>query len=186
MRIRKIKKKTKDVLYLTESEIMAIQEKRLIGRLEKVRDLFLFQCFTGLSYSDMASLTKDDFHINENGQIYVKKPRRKTGVDYLVVLLSEAERIAEKYDFELPVLSNQRYNSYLKEIKDLCHIPKPLHTHIGRHTAATYLLNKGVPVETVAKILGHSDIRHTQHYAKLLDDSVFREFKKLESRIEYT
>jgi len=131
----------------------------------------------------MANLTKDDFNVNNKGQIYVKKTRQKTGVRYLVVLLDNAKRIAEKYDYSLPVLSNQRYNSYLKEIKDLCHISKPLHTHIGRHTAATYLLNKGIPIETVAKILGHSDIRQTQHYAKLLDDSVFREFKKLEETL---
>ena len=181
----KIRKKTKDVMFLTESEIHRIQSKRMVGRLEKVRDLFLFQCFTGLSYSDMANLTKDDFNVNNKGQVYVKKTRQKTGVLYLVVLLDDAKRIAEKYDYSLPVLSNQRYNSYLKEIKDLCHISKPLHTHIGRHTAATYLLNKGIPIETVAKILGHSDIKQTQHYAKLLDDSVFQEFKKLESRIEH-
>ena len=172
-------------MFLTESEIHRIQSKRMVGRLEKVRDLFLFQCFTGLSYSDMANLTKDDFNVNNKGQVYVKKTRQKTGVLYLVVLLDDAKRIAEKYDYSLPVLSNQRYNSYLKEIKDLCHISKPLHTHIGRHTAATYLLNKGIPIETVAKILGHSDIKQTQHYAKLLDDSVFQEFKKLESRIEH-
>ena len=180
----KIRKKTKDVMFLTESEIHRIQSKKMVGRLEKVRDLFLFQCFTGLSYSDMANLTKDDFNVNNKGQIYVKKTRQKTGVRYLVVLLDNAKRIAEKYDYSLPVLSNQRYNSYLKEIKDLCHISKPLHTHIGRHTAATYLLNKGIPIETVAKILGHSDIRQTQHYAKLLDDSVFREFKKLEETLK--
>ena len=72
----------------------------------------------------------------------------------------------------------------MKEIQDICGIKKPLHTHIGRHTAATYLLNKGVPVEAVAKILGHSDIKQTQHYAKLLDDSVFREFQKLEDALK--
>lgn len=180
----KIRKKTKDVMFLTESEIHRIMSKKMVGRLEKVRDLFLFQCFTGLSYSDMANLTKDDFNVNNKGQVYVKKTRQKTGVIYLVVLLDDAKRIAEKYGYSLPVLSNQRYNSYLKEIKDLCHISKPLHTHIGRHTAATYLLNKGIPIETVAKILGHSDIKQTQHYAKLLDDSVFREFKKLEETLK--
>lgn len=180
----KIRKKTKDVMFLTESEIHRIMSKKMVGRLEKVRDLFLFQCFTGLSYSDMANLTKDDFNVNNKGQVYVKKTRQKTGVIYLVVLLDDAKRIAEKYGYSLPVLSNQRYNSYLKEIKDLCHISKPLHTHIGRHTAATYLLNKGIPIETVAKILGHSDIKQTQHYAKLLDDSVFKEFKKLEETLK--
>ncbi len=181
----KISKKTKEVEFLSEKEIDIIKKKRMIGRLDKVRDLFLFQCFTGLAYSDMANLRRDDFCVNNNGQIYIKKSRIKTGVGYVVVLLDDAVRIVKKYGFELPILTNQRYNSYLKEIQDICGIRKPLHTHIGRHTAATYLLNKGVPVEAVAKILGHSDIKQTQHYAKLLDDSVFREFKKLESRIEY-
>lgn len=156
----------------------------MIGRLDKVRDLFLFQCFTGLSYSDMANLRSDDFCVNKSGQIYIKKTRIKTGMRYVVVLLDDAVRIVKKYGFELPILSNQRYNSYLKEIQDICGIKKPLHTHIGRHTAATYLLNKGVPVEAVAKILGHSDIKQTQHYAKLLDDSVFREFQKLEDALK--
>ena len=180
----KISKRTKEVEFLTEPEINAIMVKPLLGRLDKVRDIFLFQCFTGLSFSDMASLRREDFLINDSGQLYVKKNRKKTGKGYLVVLIDHAETIARKYDFILPVLSNQKYNSYLKEIRDLCGISKPLHTHIGRHTAATYLLNRGIPIETVSKILGHSSIQQTQHYAKLLDDSVFREFKKLESKIK--
>ncbi len=180
----KISKRTKEVEFLSEKEIDTIKKKRMIGRLDKVRDLFLFQCFTGLSYSDMANLRSDDFCVNKSGQIYIKKTRIKTGMRYVVVLLDDAVRIVKKYGFELPILSNQRYNSYLKEIQDICGIKKPLHTHIGRHTAATYLLNKGVPVEAVAKILGHSDIKQTQHYAKLLDDSVFREFQKLEDALK--
>lgn len=181
----KISKRTKEVEFLSEKEIKSIQKKKMIGRLDRVRDLFLFQCFTGLSYSDMANLKREDFTVNRSGQIYIKKSRIKTGVGYVVVLMEEAVRIAKKYDFALPILTNQRYNSYLKEIQDICGIKKPLHTHIGRHTAATYLLNKGVPVEAVAKILGHSDIKQTQHYAKLLDDSVFREFKKLEQSLSH-
>ena len=179
----KITKKTKEVEFLTEGEIAIIRQKTLIGRLDKIRDLFLFQCYTGLAYTDMAQLTRSDFQKNEKGQIYIKKHRQKTGICFLTVLFDDALRIVEKYDYELPVLSNQKYNSYLKEIKDLCGITKPLHTHIGRHTAATYLLNRGLPIETVSKIMGHTNIKQTQHYAKLLDDSVFREFKKLESRI---
>ena len=179
----KITKKTKEVEFLTEGEIAIIRQKTLIGRLDKIRDLFLFQCYTGLAYTDMAQLTRSDFQKNEKGQIYIKKHRQKTGICFLTVLFDDALRIAEKYDYELPVLSNQKYNGYLKEIKDLCGITKPLHTHIGRHTAATYLLNRGLPIETVSKIMGHTNIKQTQHYAKLLDDSVFREFKKLESRI---
>lgn len=174
----KISKRTKEVEYLTESEIKSIKEKNLIGRLAKVRDLFLFQCFTGLAYVDMANLTKEDFQFNGE-QIFIKKNRMKTGVSFLSVLLDEAAEIVKRYDFELPILSNQKYNSYLKEIADLCGITKPMHTHIGRHTAATYLLNKGIPIETVAKMLGHSNIKQTQHYAKLVDKTVFEEISKI-------
>ena len=179
----KITKKAKVVEYLTDQEIAAIKNKDLIGRLDKIRDLFLFQCYTGLAYTDMAHLTKADFQKNENGQIYIKKNRQKTGICFLTVLFDDALRIAEKYSYELPVLSNQKYNSYLKEIRDLCGITKPLHTHIGRHTAATYLLNRGLSIETVSKIMGHTNIKQTQHYAKLLDDSVFREFRKMDARL---
>lgn len=169
----KISKRTKEVEYLTLDEIQAIKAKTFNGRLEKVRDLFLFQCFTGLAYADMAQLTKEDFQFNGE-QIFIKKCRVKTGISYLTVLIDEAVEIIRRYDFELPVLSNQKYNSYLKEIADLCGITKPMHTHIGRHTFATYMLNKGVSIEVVAKMLGHSNIKQTQHYSKLVDKTVFK------------
>lgn len=169
----KISKRTKEVEYLTLDEIQAIKSKSFNGRLEKVRDLFLFQCFTGLAYADMAQLTKEDFQFNGD-QIFIKKCRVKTGISYLTVLIDEAVEIVKRYNFELPVLSNQKYNSYLKEIADLCGITKPMHTHIGRHTFATYMLNKGVSIEVVAKMLGHSNIKQTQHYSKLVDKTVFK------------
>ena len=169
----KISKRTKEVEYLTLDEIQAIKSKSFNGRLEKVRDLFLFQCFTGLAYADMAQLTKEDFQFNGE-QIFIKKCRVKTGISYLTVLIDEAVEIIRRYNFELPVLSNQKYNSYLKEIADLCGITKPMHTHIGRHTFATYMLNKGVSIEVVAKMLGHSNIKQTQHYSKLVDKTVFK------------
>lgn len=169
----KISKRTKEVEYLTLDEIQAIKSKSFNGRLEKVRDLFLFQCFTGLAYADMAQLTKEDFQFNGE-QIFIKKCRVKTGISYLTVLIDEAVEIIRRYNFELPVLSNQKYNSYLKEIADLCGITKPMHTHIGRHTFATYMLNKEVSIEVVAKMLGHSNIKQTQHYSKLVDKTVFK------------
>ena len=175
----KITKRTKEVEFLTAEELQRIKSKHLEGRLEKVRDLFLFQCFTGLAYVDMANLTKEDFHKNAEGQYYIKKHRVKTNITFVSVLLKEAEEIIVKYNFCLPVLSNQKYNSYLKEIADLCKIDKPMHTHIGRHTCATYLLNKGMSIETVAKVLGHSNIKQTQHYSKLVDTTVFKAFKKI-------
>ena len=174
----KISKRTKEVEYLTLDEIQAIKSKSFNGRLEKVRDLFLFQCFTGLAYADMAQLTKEDFQFNGE-QIFIKKCRVKTGISYLTVLIDEAVEIIRRYNFELPVLSNQKYNSYLKEIADLCGITKPMHTHIGRHTFATYMLNKGVSIEVVAKMLGHSNIKQTQHYGKLVDKTIFEQVNRV-------
>ena len=176
----KIGRKTKDVRFLTEEEVQRIKTKKMLSPgLECVRDLFLFQCYTALSYCDMALLEPKDFQSNEEGVLYLRKNRKKTGVEFFIVLLPEAVAIARKYSFRLPILSNQRYNNYLKEIGAICKIDKPMHSHIGRHTAATYLLNHSVPMEMVAKVLGHRTTLQTRHYAKLLDKSVFDEFKKL-------
>lgn len=170
----RINKGEKEVEFLTESEISVIRLKKMhTERLEKVRDLFLFQCFTGLAYVDLAELRKEDYQKNDLGQVYIRKKRSKTGVVFTTVLFEDAIKIAEKYDYELPVLSNQKYNTYLKEIQDICGITKPLHTHIGRHTFCTYMLNKGVSMDVVAKMAGHTTTKLTRHYAKLLDQTVF-------------
>lgn len=179
----RINKRLKEVEFLTFDEIETIHQKQMPNdRLERVKDIFLFQCFTALSYCDMAALTPKDFQRNEMGQMYIRKNRVKTKIEFCTVLFEDAEAIAKKYDYRLPVISNQRYNGYLKEIGALCSIEKELHTHIGRHTAACYLLNKGLSIEVVARILGHTNTRMTRHYAKLLDESVFKEFKLLEER----
>ena len=176
----KIGRKTKIVRFLTEEEVQRIKDKEMPNeRLEKVKALFLFQAATGLSYVDLALLEPKDFKSNEDGIQYLRKNRKKTGVEFFIVLLPEALAIAKKYDYKLPLLSNEKYNAYLKEIGTLCNIEKPMHSHIARHTAATYLLNRSVPMEMVAKVLGHSTTKQTRHYAKLLDKSVFDEFKKL-------
>lgn len=169
----KINKKTKEVEFLTESEIQRIRNKEMIGRLSQVRDLFIFQCFSGLSYSDMAGLCKEDYQFSEN-QIFIKKNRIKTGVTYTAVLFPEAIEILKKYDYQLPIISNQKMNGYLKEIGDICGIKKPLHSHIGRHTFATMALNRGLSIEVVSKMLGHSNVKQTMHYAKLIDETVLK------------
>ena len=176
----KIGRKTKIVRFLTEEEVQRIKDKDMMNqRLERVKDLFLFQCYTALSYCDMALLEPKDFQSNEDGVLYLRKKRKKTGIEFFVVLLPDALSIAKKYGYQLPIISNGRYNSYLKEIGSICKIEKPMHSHIGRHTAATYLLNHSIPMEMVAKVLGHSTTQQTRHYAKLLDNSIFDEFKKL-------
>ena len=178
-----IKKTTKEVAFLNAHEVDAIRKKQMPNeRLERVKDLFLFQCFTALSYCDMAALDPDDFQQNQFGQIYIEKHRAKTKVLFCTVLFEDAIEIARKYNFRLPVISNQRYNGYLKEIADLCGIDKTLHTHLGRHTAGCYLLNKGLPIEVVAKIMGHTNTRMTRHYAHLLRDTVFSSIAALENK----
>lgn len=179
----RINKRLKDVEFLSNEELDRIRQKQMPNeRLERVKDLFLFQCFTALSYCDMASLVPEDFQGNDLGQIFIRKYRAKTKVEFCTILLKDAKAIAKKYGFQLPLLSNQRYNGYLKEIAAICKIDKDLHSHIGRHTAACYLLNKGVSIEIVSRILGHSNTRMTRHYAKLLDESVFVELKRIEQK----
>ncbi len=172
------KEKNKKIIYLTDEEIKKIKEKKYSStRLYNVSRLFLFQCYTGLAYADMALLEKDDFKENKYGQIYITKSRKKTGVEFTAVLLNDAKEIAKEYDYKLPVLSNQKYNAYLKEIADLCGIEKNLTTHIARHTCACYLLNNlksENAMEIVAKVMGHSDTKVTRkYYAAIFDDTVF-------------
>ena len=177
-----IGKKTKEVRFLTDEEVERIKTVRLPSdKLERVRDLFLFQCRTALSYVDMSLLEPEDFKKdNQDGILYINKRRRKNGMEFFVVVLPEPLAIAQKYDFRLPIISCQRYNDYLKEIGTLCGIEKPMHSHIARHTAATWLLNHSVPMPVVQKCLGHQPgSPATRHYAKLLDRSVIDEMKKL-------
>lgn len=168
----------KEVVKLEKDEIEVIKRKAFVGRLDKVRDLFLFQCYTGLAYCDMADLRHSDIEC-EGDMYFVRKNRQKTKIMFFTVINNDAMRILEKYNYMLPVLSNQKYNSYLKEIGDLCNIGKSLHSHIARHTCATQLLNDGMPIEIVSKVLGHSNTRQTAHYARLLDTTVLNAFKKL-------
>lgn len=173
-----IDRSQKEVIKLDKDELEVIKRKPFVGRLDKVKDLFLFQCYTGLAYCDMADLKASD--IETNGDMYfVRKNRQKTKIMFFTVINNEAMAILQKYNYQLPVLSNQKYNSYLKEIGDLCNIGKSLHSHIARHTCATQLLNDGMPIEIVSKVLGHSNTRQTQHYARLLDNTVLDAFKRL-------
>ena len=179
----KICRKEKEVEFLTQDEVARIRNAQMPSeRLGRIRDLFLFQCYTALSYCDMAALKPSDFKRNEYGNIYIDNERLKTGVRFVAILFEDAITIAKKYDYMLPTISNQRYNTNLKILADICGITKPLHTHIGRHTAACYLLNKGLSLEIVARIMGHSSTKITRHYAKLLDKTVFEAVQLIEGR----
>lgn len=168
----KIRKGEANIVPLSKEELMIIANKDFgIDRLNQVRDLFIFAANTALSYCDLAAVRRED--IQTDGDVmYLKKKRGKTGVTYILPLNDTAISLLKKYDYELPIITNQKYNSYLKEIADICGIKKTLTTHLARHTAATLMLNAGLSIEVVSKILGHSNTKMTQHYAKLLDKTV--------------
>lgn len=165
--------------YLTIGELDIIKNKQMNDRLDRVRDLFLFQCGTGLSYADMNGLKKEDVKCMD-GKLYIQKKREKTDIQYTSVLLPCAIEVWNKYNGRLPKISNQRYNGYLDEIAAICGIDKNLHTHLGRKTYATTLLNNGVNIHTVSKSIGHSSVRTTeQAYAFLRTDTIIEEIGRL-------
>jgi site-specific recombinase XerD len=173
------KGKSRTPTYLIEDEIKKIMNyEPAVERLQKVKDLFLFQCFTGMAYVDMQNFSRTD--VSEmKGMRVIRSSRTKTDESFVALLLPEAERIAEKYDYTLPRLSNQKYNDYLKLLGSGAEITKTLTSHVARHTFATYLINKNVPIESVSRALGHASIRQTQHYARLLGNKVIEDMKGL-------
>ena len=174
----KLRKGEKSIQFLSEEEVEKIRTTDFHNEsLNRVRDLLVFQAASGLSYTDMAKLVPTDFQVTEDGQYYIHDKRNKTGVFYTAVILEQGVEILKKYHFKLPILSNHKMNVYLKTIRDLCGIDKPIFSHVARHTYATRCLNRGIRLEVVAKLLGHSTTRITQHYAKLLKDNIINEVK---------
>ena len=172
----RLRRGEKNVQFLTEEEVAKIRTTSFHNEsLNRVRDLFVFQAASGLSYCDMAKLTPEDFQRAPNGQYYIHDTRNKTGIYFTSVILEDGVDILRKYNFRLPLISNQKVNTYLKTIRDLCGIDKPIFSHVARHTYATRCLNRGIRLEVVAKLLGHSTTKLTQHYAKLLDKSILAE-----------
>ena len=190
----KAKLKIVDREFLTEEEIQKIIDKKLhMQRLNHVKDIFLFSCFTGLAYSDVKKLSRDDIVIGIDGDKWIKIKRSKTDSRSSIPILPSAMEILIKYcnrpDVSnkgklLPVNSNQKMNAYLKEIATLCQITKNLTFHLARHTfATTVTLSNGVPIESVSKMLGHKSLRTTQHYAKILDRKVSDDMKALKEKM---
>lgn len=175
---------------LTQEEVDKIRFKKIdIKRLAEVRDVFIFCCYTGFAYSDIYNFEYDAITKGIDGEFWLATERQKTGVRESVPLLPVALEIIKKYRDHtycvnknrlLPVNSNQRYNGYLKEIADICGIKKKITSHIARHTFATTItLSNGVPIETVSSMLGHSSIRTTQIYAKVIESKVSEDMKSL-------
>ncbi|MBF8964042.1 site-specific integrase [Pontibacter sp. FD36] len=179
---------------LTEGELQRMAEKEFVtDRLAQVRDVFLFSCYTGLAYVDVQQLKRSEIGEGMDGERWIFTRRQKTETLSRIPLLPVALAILERYenhpqclyqDRVLPVLSNQKMNAYLKEIADVCGIQKTLTFHIARHTfATTVTLSNGVPIETVSRMLGHTNIKTTQHYAKILDRKVGEDMQQLRDRL---
>ena len=170
--------------FLEPDEVRRIEEVELpTDSLMKTRDVFIFQCYTGLAYADMKGF---DFKkvVLRNGKYILHDTRRKTGEQYHIVLLPQAVRILEKYGYVLPVISNQQYNMRLKIIADAAKLDKGLTSHMGRHTYATMCLNAGISVEILARMMGHSDIATTQIYARLLNKTVDAAYDELAEKLK--
>lgn len=178
--------------FLTLEELNRLSEKEFeIDRLGLVRDVFLFCCFTGLAFIDVYNLKKEHLVTDNNGNLWIRKTREKTNNMCNIPLLTIPKQILDKYEDHphcqlkgvlLPVMCNQKMNSYLKEIAHLCGITKNLTTHTARHTAASVVfLANDVSLPNVAKMLGHSSTRMTQHYAKVLDSSIIRDMKNVDA-----
>ena len=178
--------------FLTEEELNRLINKEIdIPRLEVVRDVFVFCSLTGLAFTDVQHLTPEHIMQDNTGGYWIRKPREKTNNMCNIPLLDVPRLIAEKYKGHpecikrgvvLPIPSNQRMNSYLKELADICGIKKNLSTHVARHTFACVAIANKVSMESIAKMLGHTDIRTTKIYARLLDRTVSEEMNVLRQK----
>jgi integrase/recombinase XerD len=195
----RLKEQKKEIIFLSEDELHSIENKKLkMKRLDRIRDLFVFSCYTGLAYKEISDLDKSNLIKGLDGNLWLSYVRHKTlnskGISIKIPLLSKALAIIQKYSIDpevivknrlLPVPSNQKFNAYLKEIADLCEIDKELTTHVARKTfATTVTLANDVPIETVSQALGHTDIKITQqYYAKVVPQKMMRDMQKLEKKL---
>ena len=189
----KIKFKPYDKIILTAEELEKVENLQVLNpKLELTRDAFIFSCYTGLAYVDLRQLTRDNILIGVDGNPWIITRRKKTDIKARIPLLPKALALIEKYKNHrklkdgqvIPVYSNQKTNDYLKDIASKAEISKPLSFHCGRHIFATVItLANGVPIETVSKALGHTDIRTTQVYARVLDEKIAKDFGILKNKL---
>lgn len=175
--------------HLTKREIELLMEKPMPNlRLENVRDIFVFCCLTGLAFADVKELKREHLTTDEQGNMWIRKPREKTAIMSTIPLLPQPKIILQKYAFDLhctrtgkllPVPSNQKMNAYLAEIATIGGLNKKLTTHCARHTFACLAVEYGMPIDVLAKILGHSNTNMTRHYAKFSEQLIGREMQKI-------
>jgi integrase len=193
-KLYKIKVQHEERAYLTAAELLKMEEKVFdLYRLTYVRDIFVFCCYTGLAYVDAMNLTPEHLVVGIDNEIWIKTSRQKTRIAVNTPVLPRANAILLKYRDDprslahnkiFPVISNQKMNSYLKEIADLCYIRKNLTFHLARHTfATTVTLSNGVPIETVSKMLGHTKIATTQIYAKVIEKKISEDMALLRKKL---
>lgn len=191
----KMSRRDVDRSALTADELARVAKKKFDhARLGQVRDIFLFCCYTGLAYIDVYKLRRSEVIIGIDGEQWLVINRQKTDAPSRIPLLPQALSILKRYEKDpqcevkgqlLPVLSNQKMNSFLKEIAVLCKINKTITFHLARHTfATTVTLTNGVPMESVSKMLGHRNLKTTQQYAKIVDVKVSEDMKKLREKLK--
>ena len=168
---------------LTESELLKLRDAKVKGHQERTRDLFIFMAYTGLAYCDMEVFDFSTMTEERKDYTYIDGSRMKTGSKFFTPILPPAMEVLKKYDYKLPVISNQKLNEYCHVLEALCQINKPVTCHIGRHSFATLMLSYGFSLETVKRMLGHKNITTTQIYAKLskkvVEDDVTQKLKDL-------
>jgi site-specific recombinase XerD len=190
----KLKYEKKDRGYLTQDELHRLEEKDFqVERLNQTRDIFVFSCYTGLSYAEVFDLKPEHIVIGLDGERWIRGQRKKSKEWFSVPLLPQALAIIEHYKNDtmaqahgkvLPVFTNQKTNAYLKEIAHMCRISKNLTYHLARHTfATTVTLANGVPIESVSKMLGHTSLRTTQIYARVVEQKLSQDMKALKSKL---
>ncbi len=183
--------KAKD--HLTKSELDKLLDKPMPNaRLERIRDVFVFCTLSGLAFTDADNLRREHISQDENGVMWIRKPREKTAVLSRIPILPQPLALLKKYENDaelartgklLPVPSNQKMNSYLKELADICDINKTLTTHVARHSFACLAVEYGMPIDILAKILGHTNTNMTRHYAKFSEGNISREMMKLGTQL---
>jgi len=182
--------------FLSDNELSNLETHEFISeRLERVRDLFVFSCYTGISYSDIMNLTKNNIHLGIDGNKWIITKRQKTNITVKIPILEKAQVIIDKYSTHpmtqvtetlLPVITNEKLNAYLKELANISGIKKNLTFHMARHTfATTVTLTNGVPIETVSKLLGHTKLATTQIYAKVIERKVSDDMNVLKNVLKH-